>query len=77
MPRERKPKDREERPAEIAGNLLQRRRYEKFLRRRIVLDSKHIGLAADLAVLDVALPAPRGFVHDRCIPLAAARTLKT
>ena len=56
--------------------LLQCRRNKEFLRRRIVLHAQHIGLAADLAVFDVALPVPRGFVHGRYIPLATTRTLK-
>ena len=56
---------------------LQRGPYKELLRRRIVLHSKHIGFAADLAVFDIALPASRGFIHGRGVPLSATRTLKT
>jgi hypothetical protein len=56
---------------------LERGRYEEFLRLRIVLYPQHVGLAADLAVFDITLPAPCGFIHGSWIPLAATRTLKT
>jgi len=38
---------------------------------------KDVGLAADLAVLDVALPAAGKLVHVCDVPLAAARALET
>jgi hypothetical protein len=56
---------------------LQCSRDEEFLRRCIALNAEHIGLAADLAVFDVALLASRGFIHRGYIPLAATGTLKT
>jgi len=37
---------------------------------------QHIGLAADLAILDVTLARTRGFVHGGFIPFAAARALE-
>jgi hypothetical protein len=62
-------------PTRIA--LLKVRRNKEFVRRRIVLDPQHIGLAADLAIFDVNLPASCGFVHCGRIPLSTARTLET
>lgn len=50
---------------------------DEFLRRRIVLDAQNIRLAANLAVLDIGLPASGAFIHSGRIPLAAPRTLKT
>jgi hypothetical protein len=40
-------------------------------------DIEHVGLAADLAVFDVALMAACGFIDDGLVPLAAARTLES
>jgi hypothetical protein len=39
-------------------------------------DIEHIGLAADLAVFDVALMAAGGFIDEGLIPLSAAGALK-
>src|SRR5258708_36906718 len=49
---------------------------EEFLRRRVILNAQHIGLAAHLAVFNVALLASRGFIYRGRVPLAASRTLK-
>jgi len=62
---------------EVAVDSLQRRRHKEFLRQRIVFHTKHIGLAADLAVFDIALPAAGGFVHAGDVPLSTARALET
>jgi hypothetical protein len=37
---------------------------------------QYVGLTADLAVFNVALPTSRGLIHGGGIPLAAAGTLK-
>ena len=67
--------------AEVAERMrsrsLQRSCNDKFLRRRIIFDSQHIRLAADLAVLDVTLPASSRLVYGSRIPFTAPRTLKT
>jgi hypothetical protein len=57
--------------------LLQRRRNEKLLRRCVIFQAQYIRLAANLAIFDVALPPPRGFIHSRDIPLTATRALET
>ena len=59
------------------GYLLQRRRNEKLLRGEVILNPQHIRFTTNLAIFNIALPASRGFVHSRAIPLAAARALKT
>ncbi len=43
----------------------------------IIFRAQYVRLAADLAVLDVALPGTGGFVHGRLIPLSASRALET
>jgi len=43
---------------------------------RIVFELKHIGLAADLAVLYIALAKASGFVYRGNVPLAATCTLE-
>jgi hypothetical protein len=58
-------------------NLLQLCPDEESLRRHIVLNVQHIGPAADLAILDIVLPATSEIIDRRDIPLAAARALKT
>ena len=50
---------------------------EEFLRRGVVLDAKDIGLAADLAVFNVALAASGGLVDGRGVPFAAGGALET
>lgn len=56
---------------------LQFRADGKLLRRRIVLDTQHIRLAADLTVFNVTLTASRELVDSGDIPLATTRALKT
>jgi hypothetical protein len=38
---------------------------------------EHVGLAADLAILDVLLVSAGGFIHSGFVPFAAACALKT
>src|SRR5580698_3383426 len=57
--------------------LLQFRRDEKLLRRKIVLNAQHIRLAAHLAVFHIALPPPRRLINRGHIPLPARRALKS
>ena len=42
----------------------------------IPLDVKDVGLAADLAVFHIALPASGGFVDCGCIPFPTSRAVK-
>jgi hypothetical protein len=54
---------------------LQRGRDEEFLRGSVILNPQYIRLATDLAVFDIALPAPRRLVHRGGVPLSATRAL--
>src|ERR1700733_287626 len=47
-----------------------------FFRRSVVADVENMCRAADLAVFDIRLPAPCGFIHGGSIPLAAACALE-
>jgi len=60
----------------LSAESLQFSSDEEFLRRRVVLDTKYIGLAADLAIFDLALAASRRLIHGRDIPLSAGRALE-
>ncbi len=57
--------------------LLEFGRDLKFLRFGIVGNPQDVGLAADLAVFDVALRKAGGFVHRRFVPLTAASALES
>jgi hypothetical protein len=50
---------------------------EEFLRPIVILDAKHIRLATDLTILDIALAASSGLVHGSRIPFSAGRALET
>jgi hypothetical protein len=64
-------------PTRLPVNLFQFRNDIELLDLGVVTNLKHIGLAADLAILHVALRAPGGFVNGRFVPLAATGALKT
>jgi hypothetical protein len=49
---------------------------EEFLRRVVVLDAKHIRLAANLTFFDVTLAASRGLVHRSGVPFSTGGALK-
>jgi hypothetical protein len=49
---------------------------EKFLRGVVVLDAKDIGLAANLAIFDVALAASSGLIHGGGVPFSARCALE-
>ena len=49
---------------------------KEFTGGTVVLDSKYIRLAADLAVFDIGLAPSRGLVYRGHAPLTARRTLK-
>ena len=49
---------------------------QKFFRFWIAGNFQDVGLAADLAVFDVALHTAGRFVHDRFVPLTATGTLE-
>jgi len=53
------------------------RRNKKFLRRRIVVHTQYIGLAADLAIFNITLPPSRRFVHGSRVPLSARSALES
>ncbi len=55
---------------------LQYRGDEKLVCSFVVLDAQHVGLAAYLAVFDVALASARGFIHRSRVPLPTAGALK-
>jgi hypothetical protein len=55
---------------------LQLRRNQEFLQRDVIFHPQYIRLAADLAVLDIALPPPGRLVYRSHIPLPATRALK-
>jgi hypothetical protein len=50
--------------------------YTVFVRLPVPLNTEHVGLAAHLAILDVALPASCGLINHRFIPLSTSRALK-
>ena len=52
-------------------------RDEELLRRRIVFHVQHVGLAADLTILNIGLPASRRIIDRSDIPLTTSRALKT
>ncbi|HWO36584.1 MAG TPA: choice-of-anchor Q domain-containing protein [Candidatus Acidoferrum sp.] len=52
-------------------------RDEELLRQRIVFHLQHVGLAADLTILNVGLPASRRIIDRSDIPLATPCALKT
>jgi hypothetical protein len=49
---------------------------EKFLRGGVILDAKDIGLAANLAIFDVALAASSGLIHEVGVPFSAGCALE-
>ena len=57
--------------------LFQLGRNQKFLFPRIILDGKHIGPTAYLAIFHVSLGVPGGLVHRCLVPLTTGRTLET
>jgi hypothetical protein len=50
---------------------------EEFAQRGVPGDGEKVWLAADLAVLHIALPPTRRLVHNNLIPLSTARALET
>jgi hypothetical protein len=60
----------------VQGSSFQLGADEELLRRDIILNLQNVGLAADLAIFHVALPAPGTRVHGGGVPLAAACALK-
>src|ERR1700722_13318327 len=59
------------------SRLFQLSRDEEFLRRRVVLHAQYVRLAADLAVFNVTLAAPSGFIDRGRVPFSAGRALET
>jgi hypothetical protein len=49
---------------------------KKLLRGVVVFDAKDIGLAANLAILDVALAASSGLIHGGGVPFSARCALE-
>jgi len=58
------------------GRLFELGRDEEFLRFPVVGNVQHVGLAAHLAVFDVALVPAGGFVHRRFVPFSTAGALE-
>jgi hypothetical protein len=56
--------------------LLQFRHDIELFDLRVVTNLKHVGLATNLAVLDVALGTPGRFVHGSVVPLTTTCALK-
>lgn len=65
-------------PEQFRGiRLFEFRGNKEFAGRSVVLDAQNIGFAANLAIFDVRLPAPRRLVDRGNIPLPAGGALET